>query len=202
MPAVPSLLLQRGQFDKSVDNLAGHTLNEGLIFTPPFLESERNVTDYLSAVFPDIQSSELTYIRNALYPDNETYPGNYTTAVNRIAALLGDFLFTCNVLYLNQATAGGSYSFNFAVPPSYHGSDLPYTFYDGEPGVVADVAETMQRYFGNFARTGDPNAPRLPNFPTYGQNTSVELFSESGFVTRPDETSKSRCAYWQKALYF
>ena len=34
------------------------------------------------------------------------------------------------------------------------------------------VSETMQGYFVNFVKTGDPNGPGLPNWPPYDAQTN------------------------------
>lgn len=67
-----------------------------------------------------------------------------------------------------------------------HGIEIPYVFgYEGR--LLADpqdqaLAETMQRCWIQFARTGNPNGPHVPEWPRYAAATDQHL--EFGDATR------------------
>ena len=37
-----------------------------------------------------------------------------------------------------------------------------------------EVSKTMQAYFVNFIKTGNPNGPGLPDWPTYNSDTNFQ----------------------------
>jgi para-nitrobenzyl esterase len=63
---------------------------------------------------------------------------------------------------------------------AYHGAEIPYVFGTADdwlPSVATDrtVAEAMQGYWVNFARSGDPNGPGLPVWPQWGKASQTVL---------------------------
>ncbi|MCJ1474091.1 hypothetical protein MMC13_002749 [Lambiella insularis] len=183
IPAPPALLLASGQFDRSVSVMTAHNSDEGILFASPFVTTETDYISYLSALLPSLNASALA-----------------TTAQNRLAQTVGDLFIVCNAHYLNEAFGPRTYSYLFAVPPGFHGEDLGYTFFDGASSVNSSLAVTMQKYFTNFASSGDPNAKGLPVFPVYADSRQVLTLNVSGVTPRLDQSSKTRCQFWRAAL--
>jgi len=101
---------------------------------------------------------------------------------------------------------GAVYKYEFAHRPPYptpafthdwgaiHGSEIAYVLgtFEAMPfmakGAGADdraVAERMQAYWVNFARTGDPNGPGLPRWPAYTTAAPVEMHLDGGAKVGP-----------------
>jgi para-nitrobenzyl esterase len=99
------------------------------------------------------------------------------------------------------------YEFSYATPahPATHESDLRFLFGYFSKDELADdqahkLADQMQSYWVNFARTGDPNGPGLPVWPKYdvtGRH-SIE-FTNDGPVQRTAIRAMACAPYIEKA---
>lgn len=88
---------------------------------------------------------------------------------------------------------------------AYHGAEIPYVFDTHDAWLATDdvdrrLTEMVQRYWSNFARSGDPNGDGLPAWPAYEQSDArvVELGDRVGPMAAPDH---ALCLQQANALY-
>lgn len=218
VPALPGQLLARGQFDKNVTVMTGHNANEGLLFTSPFINNNSALDTYLLTSFPALNymPETLNYITQVLYPPifDGSQAQNYTSQIGRVDAIISEFVFTCNAVYINKAYNNQTHAYLFDVPPSLHGQDVAYTYYNGNGSTAAGtggtnfgvqnvpVAYAMQEYITEFAKTGNPNIRGEPFFPMYGSNATVLALGPRSIGPMRDPAATARCAWWQKGLFY
>ncbi|KAI9718222.1 MAG: hypothetical protein M1812_004212 [Candelaria pacifica] len=202
--ALPGKSLLQGSYDKSVKVMVGHNADEGLLFTNPAVNNASAYLAYVQSIFPDARPSVVTYIDQVLYPPvfNGTY--GYTSHLTRAILTIADAAVNCNTDYLNRAYGNQTYNYLFSVPPAIHGQDVAYTYYNGpNPSILSsNVALALQRYITHFAETGNPNQPGVPNFGMAGNSSQILDLNITSIAEIRDETANSRCAWWQKALYY
>jgi para-nitrobenzyl esterase len=90
-----------------------------------------------------------------------------------------------------------------------HGSEVAYVFNnldarrgDAEPTIEEQkLAQVMNTYWANFAKTGDPNGAGVPKWPVYDvQNEKIlEIESDGETVGKPDPR-KERLDVIKKAI--
>jgi len=206
-PATPGQLFSRGQFAQNVSVMVGHNTHEAPSFTLPIIQTDNELRAWARLVFPGISDPIVDYLVETLYP--AVYDGSYpySSPIDRIIRVVNDAAFVCNTNYMNKAFKNQTWAYEFQVPPALHGMDVSYTFYMGQgtnlsAGLIAPVAEAMQGYITNFAKNGNPNGPGLPFFPIQGANATMLGINATYIEPQTDDTSNSRCAWWQKALYY
>ncbi|OAP56007.1 hypothetical protein AYL99_10159 [Fonsecaea erecta] len=205
VPALPGTLLNAGQFAKNVSVMVSHMLSEGPAFTPPFVQTDDQLEAMIISLNPETPAPAVEYIVKTLYPAIYNGSQPYKSPIERTILFVTESSFTCNTYFLNKAYGNKTYAYQFAVPPGFHGYDVQYTFYNGQPtnltqDMIAPVAKTLQAYLTNFIMTGNPNGKGLPPFPMQGNNASMNSISTT--VARvQDDTSNPRCAWWEKSLF-
>lgn len=117
--------------------------------------------------------------------------------------MITEAFFTCSTNYLARAYSNKTYNYYFTVPPALHGDDIAYTYFNGPAADVKNdtLAVTMQEYFTNFAITGNPNGRGVPEFPQYGENSTVLNLNITSIGPMKDNAANKRCLWWQKGLY-
>lgn len=206
VPLQPGQLLAQGRFDKDVRVMVGHNANEGQYFTPPYITSNEALKAQLKSAFFSAPDQSIDYITDVLYPPifDGTYA--YTDQYSRARLIISEGVFTCNTNYLSTALNNETYSYLFAVPPAFHGQDVPYTYYTGgalsPTGVVnRTVAIALQDFITSFAENGKPEAEGIRQFNMYGPDASVLDLNITGIDEVRDSNANARCNWWQLALY-
>jgi para-nitrobenzyl esterase len=140
----------------------------------------------------------------------------YGTAADQFAADMG---FRC------PATTEGAwhvaahqpvyeYELDHAIPGqeaqgAVHSSDLPYVFgYFPKSGNIAGsfgdvdlkLADLMESYWTNFAKTGNPNGAGLPDWPQFGSAQAFIQFTQDGHVVDVSKLRGAQCDVYRDVL--
>jgi para-nitrobenzyl esterase len=79
---------------------------------------------------------------------------------------------------------------------AYHGAELAYVFGNFVPpewpwtGTDRELAQTISQYWVNFATSGDPNSPGLPQWPAFDPNASSVLYIDKTITPGPIPNQK------------
>ena len=130
----PSTLFQQGRFDHSLSIMAGHTQDEGSLFSLITLViDDQSYTAFFKSLVKPSNSSPTTLhqLIQELYPPVFDGSQDYDTQTQRNNLTIANATVVCNTRFINQAPfISPTYAYVFSVPPAPHWSDLPYTFYD------------------------------------------------------------------------
>lgn len=197
----PDELIRTGQFNR-VPVLLGSNRDEGRLF----VATEQHLTYLLPLGFGKFDQALSTLSGgDSLFQKKlaATYTlWNYLTLDRALGAALTDGHFSCNVA--NDAKALGQYvpvyqyEFTEANTPgvidpymsmgAFHGAELRFLFQAKLPGPTIfwplnsaqqKLADQMSGYWGNFARSADPNGADLPKWPRLQPSAASALLLDS-----------------------
>jgi para-nitrobenzyl esterase len=193
VPDEPGIVFARGE-QHDVPFIAGGNSYDGSVMA----SSDFTPGDYLAS-----WGEHVSRIR-ALYADD--FAKGMPLGASR---LFGDrrYLLSGRVLAKNMSRVSSpGYLYYFSFVPSAQRSGSPGALHAAEIGLLfgrvsgagdpqtKDVGETMRSYWINFARTGDPNGPGLPEWPAYDAATDRWLVI--------DETPAARAGVIKDRLDF
>lgn len=106
------------------------------------------------------------------------------------------------------------YEFNHAIPGqeaqgAVHSADLPYVFgYFPKTGNISgnftdvdrNLADLIETYWTNFAKTGDPNSPGIPNWPQQADTGTYIQFQQDGKVEPATGLRSAQCDIYRQWL--
>ena len=203
VPEDPVKRLENGQ-QADVPLLTGSNQDEASLFLQAFQTREKTLASSVAHFFPGHEKEILKLYTE--YKESE-----FPTALNRFAT---DAVWTrparatartmdkvSSKTYLYQFThrkSGSLYNFG-----AFHGAEILYAFGHDigarTPFTETDhrVSKIMRTYWINFAATGNPNGPGLPEWPVYEKSSdqSLEIGSEIKIQT---QLRKDACDLFDK----
>jgi para-nitrobenzyl esterase len=116
--------------------------------------------------------------------------------------VMTDSVFRCPTRALAQlATSKGSkvYLYSFEEGNAMHAFEIPYVFGNPNPALAPTLVEplraTIQTYWTNFARAGDPNSAGQPAWPVYDLVAEQHMTLKEASVVGA-QLAKDDCTFW------
>jgi carboxylesterase type B len=167
----------------------------------------KNMLQVFYAKYPDLLDQALkAYGFQGTPNDLSSYPP-YGTFQQQLGIDLNHRCGTIVAASWHSAVAPTyQFEFSYSTPthPATHGSELRFIFGYFSNDELSDehahkVADQMQRYWVNFAKSGDPNGPGLPAWPRYDVTKRQSIdFTNDGPVQQTAIRSMACAPYIEK----
>jgi para-nitrobenzyl esterase len=210
LPDQPRTLYDMGKIAK-VPYLLGSNTDEGTLFLPAIKPASD--ADYMAALTARFGASA-SAVASVYMPANFPANGALNPQTAALARVIGDSALVCPTFdtAVRTAHAGAPvFMYNFDVPVpavvptaaglgATHGSELTSVFgtsptFATDPG-ARSVSDLIQRYWTNFARTGDPNGGSDLKWLAFSESANVRV----NFAVQPSVVNDFRateCAFWR-----
>ena len=207
MPDQPRAIFDAGNAAK-VPYLLGSNTDEGTLFLPA--TKPTNQDEYM-AILTAMFGANATNVADR-YPLTQFADAMPNPATAALARVIGDSRLVCTTFDTAERQAHNGapvfmYNFDIPVPAAIapglgatHGSELTFVF-GTSPLLATDPAakgasDQIQRYWTNFAKTGNPNAAPDPNWPALTEATNVRMNLATSATVVTDFRA-TECAFWR-----
>jgi para-nitrobenzyl esterase len=224
LPAQWVDLFRQGKFHH-VPVMIGHTKHEARLLTAIHENNighaltKEEARELLRGFFPD----DVDEISHEYGLDSTAEPSSVVSAIVT-DSLWVTGLEKCRIALARETTVFNYQTFDPDAPESHvhaefsaigagHDSDLPALFqwddFDGQPPTFTAeqqmLAVQLGRYWGQFAATGDPNGPGLPQWPSMDQRHIQYLETDHTGGTRatpnPDYHQEHHVEFWSPLVH-
>lgn len=214
LPVSPEQGFATGHF-KRVPVIQGTTRDEHRLFTAAIeavtgeTTTDAGYRQEIETLFAPTDAARVL----ARYPADRFHsPGE------ALSTVIDDWAWGCTVLDRDRALdrRAPTYAYEFADDEApwftslkkpnfptgaFHGSELQYLFDDEQlPGPATpaqhQLADTMVRYWAQFAHTGDPNGHGAAPWPRFGTGEHVRSL-QAGKTEQVDLAQEHQCGFWE-----
>jgi para-nitrobenzyl esterase len=208
-PRSPAAVFAEGQ-ESAIPMITGNNTREFDIPNPP-----DQLRQWITAVYGDLapKAFEVYGLANGGGGNADPF---YGSAAGQWSA---DFMFRCpatRVAAWRSATHHPTYEYQFerAIPGqeaqgAVHSADLPYVFgFFPKSGNISGafgetdykLADSIEKYWTNFARTGNPNGSGLTHWLRYDGSEGYVSFAEDGQVVSHSRLRQVQCEIYRESV--
>lgn len=183
-------------YAKTIPTMVGTVVAEFAAFGPGVPGRDKMTAEQKHAVLAERYGKHTDKVVELF---RRAYPGH-----DDLEVLMLDNIFRKPTLrYIEEKSAVASapvYSYMFALDfpiaggkPAWHCADIPYVFHNtelvpncGMPGISERVEEQVSSAYVNFARSGDPNTPALPEWSAFTPKNKATMVFDKRSELRVD----------------